>query len=175
MTEIEQLCEDIKRHEGFRETVYKDTRGYPTIGYGFALHATAREYLSEMAIIDGRLVCDKELADKILFGTLGILYLLVKQYIPGLKDAGLPLTNLAYNIGIGGLMKFKKTIALYEDQKYADAAHEVLRSPWAGQVGVRSLEVAADILKLAKMPEDEYQREYEYLKETWAENQTAKA
>ena len=31
------LIEQIKKHEGFEPTVYEDTEGYDTIGYGFAI------------------------------------------------------------------------------------------------------------------------------------------
>ena len=31
------LIKQIKKHEGFRSTVYQCTEGYDTIGYGFAI------------------------------------------------------------------------------------------------------------------------------------------
>ena len=35
--ELQEIVEDIKRHEGFKPKVYKCTEGYDTIGYGFAI------------------------------------------------------------------------------------------------------------------------------------------
>ena len=35
--ELINILEDIKKHEGFKSTVYKCTEGYETIGYGFAI------------------------------------------------------------------------------------------------------------------------------------------
>ena len=35
--EFKEIISDIKKHEGFKEKVYKCTEGYDTIGYGFAI------------------------------------------------------------------------------------------------------------------------------------------
>ena len=35
--ELQDIVDDIKKHEGFRSKVYKCTEGYDTIGYGFAI------------------------------------------------------------------------------------------------------------------------------------------
>ena len=49
--ELDDIVEDIKKHEGFRAKVYKCTEGYDTIGYGFAIKD---------------LVLDEDIADLIL-------------------------------------------------------------------------------------------------------------
>ena len=35
--ELQNVVDEIKKHEGFRSKVYKCTEGYDTIGYGFAI------------------------------------------------------------------------------------------------------------------------------------------
>ena len=35
--DLQDIVEDIKKHEGFEPKVYQCTEGYDTIGYGFAI------------------------------------------------------------------------------------------------------------------------------------------
>lgn len=48
------------------------------------------------------------------------------------------LTNMAYNLGLGGLMAFTKTISAIENGQYSLAASEMLNSQWAEQVPNRA-------------------------------------
>jgi lysozyme len=48
------------------------------------------------------------------------------------------LQNMAFNMGIGGLMEFKTTLSLIHAGRYSDAADELLYSVWATQVGARA-------------------------------------
>lgn len=55
MKEIEpaflgSVCGELKGHEGFSRLIYKDTLGYPTIGYGFALHALSTNDLNSIRV-----------------------------------------------------------------------------------------------------------------------------
>lgn len=47
------------------------------------------------------------------------------------------LVNMAFNLGMTGLLGFKTTLLAMEQGRYEDAAR-MLRSRWAGQVGVRA-------------------------------------
>ena len=58
------LLESIKRHEGFRDRVYDDSLGIPTIGFGFAIKD---------------LVLDEDIAEKILLRKLEDLMLRVNK------------------------------------------------------------------------------------------------
>ena len=35
--ELQEIVDNIKRHEGFEPKVYQCTEGYDTIGYGFTI------------------------------------------------------------------------------------------------------------------------------------------
>jgi lysozyme len=48
------------------------------------------------------------------------------------------IANMAFNLGIGGLLGFKNTLKMIERGRYADAADNMLLSLWARQVGDRA-------------------------------------
>jgi lysozyme len=52
------------------------------------------------------------------------------------------LVNMAFNMGVNGLLKFKKMIAAIDDRNYDEAAIEMLNSRWAVQVGKRANELS---------------------------------
>lgn len=52
------------------------------------------------------------------------------------------LVNMAYNLGVGGLMEFHGTLRLLEIGHYKTAAITMLQSVWAGQVGRRATRLA---------------------------------
>jgi lysozyme len=45
------------------------------------------------------------------------------------------LVNMAFNMGIHGLMGFRNNLRLIEAGRWKDAAKEMLNSKWATQVG----------------------------------------
>ncbi|HWP84897.1 MAG TPA: glycoside hydrolase family protein [Terriglobia bacterium] len=128
---IARCLTDLKRHEGFRQFPYRDTRGILTIGYGRNLESrgiTAEEasYLLENDIL--RAV--KSLRERLSgFAQLGP----ARQAV---------LVNMAVNLGVNGLLGFRKTLAAIEVGDYAEAAREMLRSRWAEQVPARARELA---------------------------------
>jgi lysozyme len=48
------------------------------------------------------------------------------------------LVNMCYNLGITGLLKFKKTLASIQQGDYKLASEQMLQSLWAEQVGNRA-------------------------------------
>jgi len=48
------------------------------------------------------------------------------------------LVDMGYNLGIDGLLKFKRTLGSVESGNYANAAIQMLESKWATQVGHRA-------------------------------------
>lgn len=55
------------------------------------------------------------------------------------------LVNMAFNMGIGGLVSFHKTLSLVEEGDYDGAAVAMLQSRWASQVGDRAKRLADQI------------------------------
>jgi lysozyme len=52
------------------------------------------------------------------------------------------LVNMAVNLGIGGLLKFKKMLAAMERGDWSEASRQALDSRWAEQVGERAKRIA---------------------------------
>ncbi len=52
------------------------------------------------------------------------------------------ILNMAFNLGVPGLLGFKNTLAAVQAGKYEDAAKGMLASRWAGQVGARAQRLA---------------------------------
>ena len=52
------------------------------------------------------------------------------------------LVNMAFNLGVAGLMSFKNMLEYVFHYEYDDAAKEMLNSKWARQVGYRAQELA---------------------------------
>ena len=144
----------LKRHEGYVSHVYKCPAGKDTIGYGYNLednplklsdkdlqrlrHSGTNPIEAEYYL---KLVCNRfesKLTEKLSwFDKLD-------------SNTQFVLVNMAYNLGVAGLLEFKKTLSLIEKGNYAQASVEMLDSKWAKQVGNRSKELSV-ILKTGKL------------------------
>ena len=132
------ILKNIKRHEGFRATVYKCTEGYETIGYGFAIKD---------------LELTKEVAEDILIRKLSKLRLRLCKtfdwFIDSPEKVQDVVINMCYQMVISGFSKFKKTIYYLETEQYEEAADEMLDSLWAKQTPTRANELSEIINSLA--------------------------
>ena len=132
------LIDDLKKHEGFKPTVYEDTEGYDTIGYGFAIKDL---YLSKE-------VCDIILIEKIAELKLNITKKFEWfEHSPDIIQNS--VINMCYQMGISGFSKFKKTIYYLETEQYEEASTECLDSLWAKQTPNRAKEVSEAISSAA--------------------------
>lgn len=55
------------------------------------------------------------------------------------------LTNMAFNLGVAGLLGFKHTLDCVQRGAWSDAADAMLQSKWARQVGARANRLAAQM------------------------------
>ena len=117
------LIEDIKQEEGFSGTVYKCTEGFDTVGYGTKLPLTKEE--SEL-ILNHRLNQTKAQLTSYLYD------LDIKQ------EAWDILFNMAYQLGVNGVLKFKKMIEALRVKNYKEASKQGLDSLWAKQTPQRA-------------------------------------
>lgn len=118
----------LKKHEGFRATPYKCTAGKMTIGYGLNLEEGITEEEAEYLLL-GRI---KKVEEKLSS---------YPWFVMQSKNRRTVLINMAYNLGINGLFKFKKMIAELNRYDYVCAAKEMMDSRWARQVGSRADEL----------------------------------
>ena len=131
---LSKATEQIKRHEGLVLHAYKDHLGYLTIGYGRlvdqrrggGITQAEAEFLLQNDI-NGKLA---ELKRRL-------------TWFDKLNDArkGV-LLNMCFQLGIGGLMGFRNTLAKIEAGDYAGAASNMLKSKWAQQTPRRAKEMA---------------------------------
>jgi lysozyme len=127
---MQTLIEQLKRDEGLRLKPYQDTVGKLTIGYGRNLvDKGISEEEAEMLLIDDVLYLRNRLTRYPWFLVLNE----PRQEV---------IINMAYNLGMTGLLGFKRMIAALNAHNYSLAADEMLDSRWARQVGRRADELA---------------------------------
>lgn len=113
--------------EGFRGTPYTDSKGYLTIGFGFNL--TTQELPLSIAL---------EWLDLLLFT---IEHQLEKHvtFFDKLNDARKSvLMNMAYQMGIGGLLSFHDMLKALELKDYAATVAAMKDSVWYREFTARA-------------------------------------
>jgi lysozyme len=123
MTIIEQL----KRHEGVRKKLYRDTLGFNTIGCGRNLDTNG--------------ISDDEV-DYLLANDIKNVNADLDKYLSwwrNLDDVRQRcLEDMAFNLGVHGLLGFKNMLLAMQDKNWEVAANEMMDSKWASQVGGRA-------------------------------------
>ena len=122
----------IKRHEGYRDFVYIDSVGVLTGGWGHAFHKGSH-ISKEVAEIFFNDDYESVIQDYNRFCNVYALEL------DSIRRA--VIIDMIFNLGLAGLMKFKKMIAALCIDDYEEAAKQGLDSKWAGQVGDRADEL----------------------------------
>ena len=143
--EVPQTGPEMTQYfEGYRPSIYRDTRKKRTIGYGFNVDDKTTAKLLPADVIAGKRPLYKAEAQQIF----AILY---KQ---AAKDAisfvgpetfaqldpqrQRTLVDMAYNLGSAKLGQFSKFRNAVQTGDYNRAANEMINSNWYGQVGRRS-------------------------------------
>jgi len=123
------LIENIKRSEGFVGMPYEDSLGIPTIGYGT------------------KLPLDKEEAELLLYHRLDKKKKELLTYYPFIENLDdvrqEVLYEMAYQLGVGGLLKFKKMWSALKSTDWVKASEEMLDSKWAKQTPNRARKLAS--------------------------------
>ena len=123
-TDFAKLVNQLKQDEGFRSHLYKCTAGKDTIGYGLNIEAGIT----------------KEEAALILEHRVHKLHETLSQYdwYKNLDDTRkTAIINMAYQLGVGGMLKFKKMIAALELREWTEAAAQMMDSRWFKQTESR--------------------------------------
>lgn len=131
----QQITSQLHRDEGLRLRPYADTVGKFTIGYGRNLSSNG---------------ISQDEADYLLANDITHAQTAVAQEIPWtttLDDARFGvLVNMTFNMGIGGLLGFRRMLALLKIGDYQGAAAEMLTSGWARQVNDRAQRLARQMV-----------------------------
>jgi lysozyme len=128
------LVDQLKRDEGYKLMPYKDSLGFLTIGAGrciekVGISESEAEFLLENDIAN----VQRELAPFAWYQSLDMV-----------RKAA--IENMAFNLGIAGLLHFPSMIAALGAQDWQKAHDEALNSVWASQVGARANRIAQQIL-----------------------------
>ena len=129
---VNSIIDFTAKSEGFSSTPYICPAGYRTIGYGRNLDANPLD-IDEIS---------EEDAYELLESDLEEVYDQLARKFPWFVDCELyvqaVLVDMAFNMGIGGISKFKDMLAACKNHDDAKMIAEMKDSKWYNQVGNRS-------------------------------------
>ena len=132
------LKEQVKEHEGFVDTVYKDSLGFATIGYGHLVRSDdpykeGQTYTKE--VLSEQFDWDFEEAKNNALSLIGD--------IPLVFQAQCVIIEMVFQLGIAGVGKFKAMWKALKENDYNTASLEMLDSRWAKQTPKRAEKLSA--------------------------------
>ncbi len=134
------LVEWLKMEEGFRSRPYRDTVGVRTVGYGRNLVAHPlphRDWASEP--------CTEAEAEQWLRNELSDMFFKLRDRKPLIEDLdpvrSAAVLNMAYQLGVAGVLGFRRMWAALEEGSYLEAALMAEDSKWAKQTPNRARRV----------------------------------
>lgn len=164
---IEKFLAQLKRHEGLYLSPYVCTANKCSIGYGTNLEAFPQYFKKypdiyaafKQGSLRGKSLCDAlrqagmrwtqaqafdAMYEEVMNAERALdahcpAFALLKLH--GEQVRGFVLLNMAFNLGLAGLLKFKKMLAAVEAGNYPLAAAEMRNSLWAKQVKGRAVEL----------------------------------
>lgn len=129
-----RLKEEITADEGMVLEVYLDHLGYPTVGVGHLILESDEEY----SYGEGKLITQTR-CDELFFKDINTVLTECEnradfnwESYP--EEVKLIVCNMAFNLGLTRLSKFKKMISALNEGDYKQASVEGLDSKWAKQV-----------------------------------------
>jgi lysozyme len=176
---MRQVVADLERHEGYREYAYPDVKskigrtykgkswpwgfvparellaripgakesdGRPwTYGFGFTHNVTPDSRIN-------RTIAERMLEQLILEMNV-VLANKLPWYVYSTFVTKTILINMAFNMGVAGLLKFRNTLAFVKEQIYDKAAVNMRKSLWYRQLPERAGELARRMEKQVIEPQ----------------------
>jgi lysozyme len=134
MIHYEQLKRQLIGHEGLKLKPYKCTSNKLTIGVGRNLEAKGISEDEALFMLDNDIVYFEEQ---------------LRRRLPSFRDftpcRQAVLVNMAFNLGVNGLLNFKNMLKALENEDFAEASAQLLNSRYAVQVGNRANELAEQL------------------------------
>lgn len=133
-----------KQEEGFRASVYEDTTGHQTIGYGFNIDNPSTKKFIPTAVLNGERELTQEEADKIYPKVYNaarndaIQFAGNKSWNAMSTKQQQALTDMSYNMGLAKLNGFKNLKSALQSNDWDKASKEVLKSKYAKDVPNRA-------------------------------------
>ena len=145
LSNYEKLFESVKIHEGFRNSVYKDTLGKRTVGYG---HLCVEDHWEDNKPYDKKYL--EKILEKDLWAAIDHAEDLIENCPSGNKanisdEAKIIIIEMIFQLGKTGVSKFRNMWkALQQDPPdYKEASVQMLDSRWAKQTPNRANEMAS--------------------------------
>lgn len=125
---LEKLRNQLIEFEGIRFRPYRCTAGKLTIGVGRNLDDVGISVEEAYFLLDNDIKAVVASLNKYPFFTA----------LEGDDVRQRVLVDMAFNLGVRGLLEFRQTLAAVEAKDFGLAARLMLASKWAGQVGRRA-------------------------------------
>lgn len=125
----------LELEEGYREKPYHCSEGYPTIGIGKRIGPKN----ADLSLYE--FTCSKPVAYAWLDDEIAELGKKLKplDWFTNLnEDRRAIIVSMCYQLGLSGVMKFKKMIAAISSENWEEAAKQALDSKWAKQTPARA-------------------------------------
>ena len=146
--DIEEIKNEIRKHEWFRDTTYSDSLGFATIGWGHLVTDSEKE---NNKYVEGKQYSKEELSkvfDEDFQSAWDNANSLVKERLTntdfGLLDIDRKmkvisiLCNMCFQLGKAGVGKFRKMFENIAKLNFKGASLEMLNSRWAKQTPSRA-------------------------------------
>lgn len=125
------ISEMLIKHEGLKVRPYRCTAGKLTIGVGRNLEDRGVTKEEALYLLENDIKSfTSELSERLYWF----------DALP--ENAKLVLIDMAFNMGVNGLLAFKTTLKHIKQGDYKEASKTMLQSKWAGQVGNRAIELS---------------------------------
>lgn len=154
---VSHLLDKIIEHEGMVLNVYQDTLGIDTIGIGRNLRdrGISKEELDHMDIPNIGIIYSHGIneadARYLAMNDIKIVEQELAAVHPCINDLDsvrqMILIDMAFNMGVPRLCKFKKMWYAIHERHFDAASYEMIDSKWATQVGNRAHKLAEAMRK----------------------------
>jgi lysozyme len=143
--DVDELMDELVGDESLRRVVYDDAtglplhpgmvcKGHPTIGVGRALDVRG------LTVDEIKFLLRNDAVQAIDDLTRALPWF---ETLDSVRQAA--LADMAFNLGLAGLLGFHQTLSSIQTGDYKAAAAQMLASKWAGQVGDRAKRLASRI------------------------------
>ena len=140
---MEEIKQRIKEHEGYRDTVYSDSLGFATIGYGHLVLPTDN-------FVEG-VAYDKETLEEVFDNDFKIAVDSARDLLRNIEHNYIifgVLVEMCFQLGKPKVSKFNKMFIALKEKDLDKASAEMINSRWHKQTPKRC-ESLANIMKNA--------------------------
>lgn len=148
MNNEQELIKELKRDEGQRLIAYRDHLGYLTIGVGHLIDPAkgANPAPFGVDLRTGTAITSAQ-SEMLLYQDIKEKEAELDRRLPWWRSLSpmrqRVIMNMAFQLGVSGLLAFKKTLAMVSVGHYQSAAQEMLNSAWHKQTPARAERLAA--------------------------------